>query len=709
MTLPRRGYLGDEELGKKFDDHGHRTPAHFKPRSATSSWKIPRRRRVLLTLIGICIVYILFKAVPPSELTPATKPFDAPLNNNDPPRPGDPGQREEDGGSVSSEPPPKAPPAMDEIPTNDSYEYNGPIKFPLLTQSLHSNQALHYSWYNNAVLFAAANLQALSYLLPLACEMAKEKRNSVHFAVMGRSSVSVKGIQMVNGVDEESCPLFWHDARPDHASRSPDARMESSVITGLSRIANTFRPKVVITHSHDIDETFHWTAAKATAGRIGVPHISLPARGGDFMWLSKLDSHSLGAWDKVDVQILVQAPPASSGSLTRLLRSLQRADYFGDTLGLTIELPHNVDPPLLEYLKSFHWPPRSVHNHFTLRRRIQHGNITSEEATLRIVDSLYPKNPAYSHVLILSPQTELAPSYYHYLKYAILQHKYSHSAKKSLHRLLGISLELPSSTPTVDSEPFTPPIRSDSRVATQGTDKHIPVFLWQAPNSNAALYFGDKWVEFQSFLSSRLSSARRAGLKMHANLISKKFPSWMEYMLELTRCRGYYLLYPSFPAVKSSHAVLSTIHNELYRLPEEHTSISQSPKPISENPQNSNSQKHIADPNSPSSSGSSSSLDIPQEVELGSVELPLADSSTISSLLQQFPAGLPDELSPKHVLPYSQKDQTSPDLVGRTQAYMKEFREKVGGCGAQAQQQVVVEDLKADDLFCSEGEEGVGL
>ncbi|QSS65601.1 hypothetical protein I7I51_06447 [Histoplasma capsulatum] len=498
-------------------------------------------------------------------------------------------------------------------------------------------------------------------------------------------------------------------ARPDHASTSTDARMESSVITGLSRIANTFRPKVVITHSHDIDETFHWTAAKATAGRIGVPHISLPARGGDFIWLSKLDSHSLGAWDKVDVQILVQAPPASSGSLTRLLRSLQRADYFGDTLGLTIELPHNVDPPLLEYLKSFHWPPRSVHNHFTLRRRIQHGNITSEEATLRTVDSLYPKNPAYSHVLILSPQTELAPSYYHYLKYAILQHKYSRSAKESLHRLLGISLELPSSTPTIDSEPFTPPTRSGSPVAIQGTDKHIPVFLWQAPNSNAALYFGDKWIEFQSFLSSRLSSARRAGLKMHTNPVSKKFPSWMEYMLELTRCRGYYLLYPSFPAVKSSHAVLSTIHNELYRLPEEHTLISQSPELISENPQNSNSQQHIADPNRSSSSGSSSSLDIPQEVELGSVELPLAESSTISSLLQQFPAGLPDELSPKHVLPYSQKYPTSPDLVERTQAYLKEFREKVGGCGAQVQQQVAVEDLKADDLFCSEVEEGVAL
>ncbi|PGH00296.1 hypothetical protein GX51_05900 [Blastomyces parvus] len=680
MTVPRKGYMGDEELGKKFDDDRARKSSQFKPRS-TSSWKLPRRRRVLLALIGISIFYLLFKAVLPSNLAPVTKPFNA-LNNVQP-KPDGPGQQESDGSSISSEPPSEPPPdTTNEIPTDGSRSYNGPIKFYSLAKSLYTlrAQSFMYHGHEGVVLFAVADLQALSDLLPLACEMARQNLDRVHLALMGRNDVSVEGIQMVNGVDVEECPLLWHDARPNYATSSTDARMESSIIIGLSRISVMLRLSVVITHNYRNEEHFLWKGVKAKAGRMGVPHISLPGPASKFMWLSNLDSSSLGAWNKLDLQILVQAPPASSGSLTRLLRSLQRADYFGDTPGLTIELPHNVDPPLLEHLKSFKWPPNGEHSHFTLRRRIQSGSITPQEATLRTVDSVYPKDPAYSHVLVLSAQTELAPSYYHYLKYAILKYKYSHSTKKSMRSLLGISLELPSAAPTVHSEPFTPPTRSDHPDVFQDTEKEIPVFLWQAPNSNAALYFGDKWVEFQSFLSNRLGAARGPDAKKHPNLISNKFPSWMEYMLELIRARGYYLLCPSFPASTTTHTVLATIHNELYRLPEEYAS---DPDQV------------LVGVGTPA-----------QEADLGSIEKPLAGSSTISNLLQLFPAGLPKEISPLHALPYSQKDRSSANLAERTRVYLKGFRERIGGCDALDQQPPAVEEMKADDLFCSKDGEG---
>ncbi|KKZ67885.1 hypothetical protein EMCG_06414 [[Emmonsia] crescens] len=681
MTIPRRGrYFGDEELGKKYDDDRPRTSTQFKPRS-TSSWKLPRRRRLLLAFIGICIVYLLIMNMP-TNFTPATKPFNA--RNLRP----WPGQLLSDGSSVSLGPPRGPPPNTNEIPSEDSLYYDGPIKFYSLARSLYSAQGLRgYRRHNKIVVFAAADLKALSDLLPLACEMARQRMNRVHFAVMGRNDVSLEGIQMVNGVDAEECPLFWHDARPDYAPWSTDDRMELSVAAGLSHINNILRPSVMITHDDRRDEAFLWKAAKDKAGQIGVPHINLPDRAGNFMWMSKLDSSSLEAWNKIDVEILVQAPPASSGSLTRLLQSLQRADYFGDTPGLTIELPHNVDPPFLDYLNSFKWPPNSEHTHFTLRRRIQSESITPEEATLRTIDSIYPKNPAYSHVLTLSPQTDLAPSYYHFLKYAILKYKYSVPTKISSRRLMGISLELPSIAPT-DGEPFTPPTPSDPTVALQETEKGIPVFLWQAPNSNAALYFGDKWVEFQSFLSNRLAAARRPDLKIPSNLISKKFPSWMEYMLELIRARGYYLLYPSFSA--TTDTALATTHNELYHLPEEYTSNF---KPESGNEDlNTDPDKPLTDP---------ASSEIPQVDYLGSKEKPLAESSTISNLLHLFPAGLP-ELSPLHALPYSQKDNTSPDLFERTQAYLKEFRETIGGCDDDVvgAQYPAVEIMKADDLFC---------
>lgn len=86
---------------------------------------------------------------------------------------------------------------------------------------------------------------------------------------------------------------FCQDARPDYAPWSTDDRMELSVATGLSHINNILRPSVMITHDDRRDEVFLWKAAKDKAGQIGVPHISLPDRAGNFMWMSKLDSSSL--------------------------------------------------------------------------------------------------------------------------------------------------------------------------------------------------------------------------------------------------------------------------------------------------------------------------------------------------------------------------------------------------------------------------------
>ncbi|PGH14111.1 hypothetical protein AJ79_03228 [Helicocarpus griseus UAMH5409] len=695
MTLPRRGFLDDEELGKKYDDRDHPRPRRSSqfgpPSSSSSSWKFPRRRRLLLSIISIWILYLFFKNMP-TDLSPATERFN-PLNLR-------PSSSSSESRSSSSSPGPPAgpPPNSSGKRIDSSHYYGGSIKFYSLARSLYSAQGLRgYRQHNKIVLFAAADLKSLADLLPLACQMASKRLNRVHFAVMGRSEVSVEGIQMVNGVDAEQCPLFWHDARPDYGPWSTDDRMASSVKAGLSHINNILRPKVIITHDERRDESFLWKTVKAKASRIGVPHIGLPARAANFMWMSRLDSSSLEAWNKVDVEILVQAPPASSGSLSRLLSSLQKADYFGDAPGLTIELPPNVDAPLMRRLESFKWPPNSQHSHFKLRRRIQPQSITPEEATLRAVDAFYPHNPSHSHVLVISPQTDIAPSYYHYLKYAILKYKYSLHTKVSLHRLLGISLELPSIAPT-DGEPFTPPTPSDPTSAIQEHEKDIPVFLWQAPNSNAALYFGDKWVEFHSFLSNRLAASRQKpdGKKQHPSLLSRKFPSWMEYMLELIRARGYYLVYPSFPA--TTPTVLATAHNELYQQPEEYehhsskldreTSRSESGHDVIDNPE-------MALTDAPEKS---------HDVKLNSNEKNIAESSTISNLLNMFPGGLPD-LSSLDVLPYSRNDEggASSELVARTEAYLKVFRREIGGCD-EGGEHPTIEAMKADDLFCLKGE-----
>ena len=179
-----------------------------------------------------------------------------------------------------------------------------------------------------------------------------------------------------------------------------------------------------------------------------------------------------------------------------------------------------------------------------------------------------------SHVLLLSPQIELSPLYYHYLIYHLLEYKYSThgSVIKTSPNLMGISLELPTHLLN-DSEPLVPPLTEPS---TRKRRKWEPTpFLWQAPNSNAALYFGDKWMEFHSFLTARLSKPPTTRTK----LISKSHPSWLEFLLELMSARRYSLLYPGFSV---DDQAIATVHDELYQAPEEFSRELFTPPPVPE-------------------------------------------------------------------------------------------------------------------------------
>ena len=281
--------------------------------------------------------------------------------------------------------------------------------------------------------------------------------------------------------------------------------------------------------------------------------------------------------------MLIQAPSGSSASLVRLLKSIEGADYSGTRRPhLTIELPAEIEPATWKYLESFVWPPvdssGAPHvSQVSLRHRIPRRTSTEYEASARLVESFYPVRTKDSHVLLLSPQIELSPLYYHYLIYHILEYKYSahgRETKNSPH-LMGISLELPTHFLN-DSEPLVPPLL----VKPPSNHNHFSIgeatsFLWGAPNSNAALYFGDKWMEFHSFLNARLSKPPTTRTK----LISKKHPSWLEFLLELMRARRYSLLYPTF---STDDEAIATVHDELYQIPEEFPKEPAPPVPIPE-------------------------------------------------------------------------------------------------------------------------------
>lgn len=328
---------------------------------------------------------------------------------------------------------------------------------------------------------------------------------------------------------------------------------------------------------------------------------------------------------------------------------------------------------------SFSWPPaefpfpvQGSAQQLTLRRRIPHQRLTAEESSIRFLESFWPANRFTSHVLVLSPQVELSPLYYHYLKYALLEYKYSVTAASSLlshEDLLGISLDLPS-TYLNDTTPFAAPPNAESAEAPEGNG---PSFLWGSPNSNAALYFGDKWTELHTLVSHSLSSASSAPKKR----ISTSYPSWLEYILTLSNSRGYSMLYPQLTAGDA----LATVHNELYQPPEEFD------KPKTETETTTEDGNFTADP--------------AQHLSLQHKEFPLAHSSLVNML--------PDNklLAPLHSMPLLTWDGRVVDRIDlgdEAEEFSAKFRRVVGGCKTPVPSKTRLVDVGVENLFCDGGD-----
>lgn len=208
MFASKKPLKVDEELGKKDDDH---RPEIDRPQWRPRQWKLPRPRRFLLGVVALYLLYLFFKNMP-TDLPPASQRFNPALTEAR--------LRAEAGWSKPAqhpEMPPQSPPPRDESMINDQENkneyYDGDVKLYSLTASLSRFRKVpsqNRPSPSHAVVFAGASLQSVSDLLPLACQMASYKRNEVHLVLMGREGVSVEGIQRVNGVDNEGCPIAWH-------------------------------------------------------------------------------------------------------------------------------------------------------------------------------------------------------------------------------------------------------------------------------------------------------------------------------------------------------------------------------------------------------------------------------------------------------------------------------------------------------------------
>ena len=204
MPLPGRIFAGDEELGKKNDDYRSRNGAiPIQLWSWMTSNPAPRMRkkRVALALIALLLLYLFFKNIP-TDLGPVSERYDA----------GIPDQAYH-GMPFSNPDAPTGPPPRSAVKSAaEDHFFNGQIRFYSLAASLQGiARTMGYREVNKNVLFAAADLKSVSRLMPMACEMARWNRNTVHFVFMGRDDLSVKDIHIVNGISE--CGVYWHGKR----------------------------------------------------------------------------------------------------------------------------------------------------------------------------------------------------------------------------------------------------------------------------------------------------------------------------------------------------------------------------------------------------------------------------------------------------------------------------------------------------------------
>ena len=190
-------------LSKK-DDDLPRSRGHTPARSASWPHGAPRmrKRRFAGFVLAVVILYFFIKYMPtnltpvahrPNPTSPGRTYAGIPI-----PKFGSPGKSRDKGKKG------KVPARGNEAPPNAD------LSFAHLATSLQEiARTRGYGSSNRNVLFAAANTESAARLVPLACEMARWDRNTVHFVYMARDSIPFVELQELNG-PKGGCGMYWH-------------------------------------------------------------------------------------------------------------------------------------------------------------------------------------------------------------------------------------------------------------------------------------------------------------------------------------------------------------------------------------------------------------------------------------------------------------------------------------------------------------------
>ncbi|KAF7308712.1 Succinate dehydrogenase [ubiquinone] iron-sulfur subunit, mitochondrial [Mycena chlorophos] len=264
-------------------------------------------------------------------------------------------------------------------------------------------------------------------------------------------------------------------------------------------------------------------------------------------WMGTLSLREWLHWNvpRIDVSVITQDRPQS---LQRLLASLSRGRFFGDTVNIRLNLEQSSDIETIRIVRDYMWKHGSV---FTHRRVVQGGLIPA------VVESWYPHSDD-EYGLLLEDDVELSPLFYVWVKLAILHYRYGEQ-RDSSRNLFGVSLYQQKNTELHPEGRKA--FNARSLFAEHKIKNPATPYLSQVPCSWGAVYFPEHWREFHNYLANRLSEAKmEIGQNVVPDVRSNNWSrSWKKYMIELVYLRSYVMLYPNY----GDFASFSTNHVEV--------------------------------------------------------------------------------------------------------------------------------------------------
>ncbi|KAJ7245153.1 hypothetical protein B0H12DRAFT_1127983 [Mycena haematopus] len=292
-----------------------------------------------------------------------------------------------------------------------------------------------------------------------------------------------------------------------------------------------------------VDEPATQPVRSERAAIVRLPRDDLPYA----YWMGSLSLTEWKNWHvpQIQISIITQDRPQS---LERLLSSLTRGRYFGDSVGLRMNLEQSSNFETIRIVGTYQWSHGTVFTH----RRVVHGGLLPA-----VVESWYP-NSNDSYGILLEDDVEVSPLFYAWIKMGILRYRYGETRNQTA-RLFGISLY---QQKNIELHPDGRKAFDPRKLFAKNNipDPSTP-YLSQIPCSWGAVYFPEHWREFHTYLADRLSEAtmeieRIVVPNVRSNNWTK---SWKKYFIEMVYLRGYVMLYPNYEGFVS----LSTNHLEI--------------------------------------------------------------------------------------------------------------------------------------------------